>query len=298
MTQKFSKLLPIISLVTLVLTLIALAVMGFFAYRYLPAFSAEAEPAFAAGNAAEVNVMSDAAIATQEANSNNRPQPAPTARSVAEVDVVADEESADGHAHDADEGDGEAGDGEEVSAEASDPTTTQASEKVSVNPVTKVINPPFTIYKNNLLKGWENRSWDANVNFNGFPAYDGLTAMTINFADKDGAVYLFSPEPISTANHNVLRFWINGGQIGGQQMSVALVDENEHILEAVPIRPPYPNNWRQVDIPLEQLGSPAAIHGIVWQDTFGQAQQVFFVDEVALFDEPLIGIFEDSEVNG
>ena len=160
------------------------------------------------------------------------------------------------------------------------------------------INAPYTIYKNTLTKGWENRSWDTNVNFSGFPAYDGLTAIVVHFAAPDGAVYLYTPEPIKASDYNVLRFWINGGTAGGQQIEIALIDENENVLPAIPLTPPYPNNWRQVDILIEDLGSPASIHGIVVRETLGEAQPVFFIDEMSFVDDPLAGQFEETQING
>ncbi len=160
------------------------------------------------------------------------------------------------------------------------------------------INAPYTIYKNTLTNGWEDRSWDTNVNFAGFPAYDGLTAIVVHFAAPDGAMYLYTPEAINATDYNVLRFWINGGTAGGQQVEVALVDGNENVLAALPLTPPYPNNWRQVDISLEDLGSPDAIKGVVFRDTLGEAQSVFYIDEMSFVDDPLAGKFEETTING
>lgn len=162
----------------------------------------------------------------------------------------------------------------------------------------RAINAPYTIYKNTLSRGWEDRSAGANVNYAGFPAYDGLTAMTIHLAAPDAIAYVHAPEPISTEGYNVLRFFINGGTAGNQQMSVALLDGNENVLKSVPLTPPYPNNWRQIDLMLEDLGNPETIRGVQWRDTKGEAQPVFFVDEVALVDDPLAGQFGDNEING
>ena len=133
----------------------------------------------------------------------------------------------------------------------------------------RTINAPYTIYKNTLTRGWENRTFDGNVNFNGFPAYDGLTAMTMSFSAEDGAIYLYTPTPIDVEPYNVLRFFVNGGSAGSQQIAVALVDENEEVLTQVPLTPPYPNNWRQIDISLEELGNPSAIHGVQFVDIMG-----------------------------
>ena len=162
----------------------------------------------------------------------------------------------------------------------------------------RVINAPYTIYKNTLARGWENRSFDGSVNFNGFPAYDGLTAMNMSFSAADGGIYLYSPTAINVESYNVLRFFINGGSTGGQQIAVALIDENERVLQRVPLTPPYPNNWRQVDITLEELGDPTAIHGLQFIDLFGDAQPIFFVDELAFVDDPLSGTFGSNEING
>jgi hypothetical protein len=162
----------------------------------------------------------------------------------------------------------------------------------------RAINAPYTIYKNTLSRGWEDRSMNANVNYSGFPAYDGLTAMTVHLAAADATAYVYAPEPISTEGYNVLRFFVNGGTAGNQQITIALVDGNEVVLESVPLTPPYPNNWRQIDIMLEDLGNPETIRGVQWRDSLGKAQPVFFIDEVALVDDPLAAQFGDNEING
>ncbi len=184
---------------------------------------------------------------------------------------------------------------EEAMETGSEDTATEETVEVSQP---RAINAPYTIYKNTLSRGWEDRSSDANVNYSGFPAYDGLTAMTIHLAAADAMAYVYAPEPISTEGYNVLRFFVNGGTAGNQQMAVALVDGNEVVLDSVPLTPPYPNNWRQIDIMLEDLGDPATIRGVQWRDTLGEAQPVFFVDEVALVDDPLAGQFGNNEING
>lgn len=176
-------------------------------------------------------------------------------------------------------------------SEVAETAVTQLS---SANDTARGISTPLTIYKNDLSNGWENRSQNANVNFSGFPAYDGQTAMIMDFAAGGGTVYLHALQPIELSGHNILRFWIHGGVTGGQQIAVGLVGENDQILKTIAIAPPYPNDWRQVDLLLTDLEAPTQIHGVVWQDTSGGPQPVFYVDEVALVDEPLGGMYAES----
>lgn len=182
----------------------------------------------------------------------------------------------------------------ELSEDATDADLAAALQAAAARP----INAPYTIYKNALAKGWEDLSIGANVNFSGFPAYDGQTAIITNFSTDNGSVYLHSPEPILTENYNLVRFWINGGVAGGQQLSLALVDENNNALKNVPIRPPYANNWRQIDILIEDLGDPRAIRGLIVQDELGEAQPPFYIDELALVDDPLAGLISNQEPDG
>lgn len=174
-------------------------------------------------------------------------------------------------------------------------------ESVSVNPQTtdsRPLNAPYTIYKNALAKGWEDASVGANVNFKGFPAYDGQTAIIANIKSGGGAVYLKAPQPIQVKNHNLIRFWISGGVTGGQQLSLSLVNEQEVALKSIAIRSPYANNWRQIDILIEELGAPTAIRGIIIKDALGEAQPPFYIDELAFVDDPLAALINNTDPDG
>lgn len=259
-----------------------------------PAIAEQADGSEAsAGRVGSVQANLDSSQAEAEIDASDEGEVTEDNIVVVSGEMSEDDEKMVEESAEADTAETEAEDVVEESAETADEDAEAADDNKP-----RVINAPYTIYKNTLSKGWENRSWDANVNFSGFPAYDGLTAMTINYAQADGSVYLYSPEAISTDTYNVLRFWINGGTAGGQQVKVAVVDGDENVLEAIPLTPPYPNNWRQIDILLEDLGNPEAIRGVMWQDGLGEPQPVFFVDEVALVDDPLAGIYTDTEING
>lgn len=163
----------------------------------------------------------------------------------------------------------------------------EAVDQLTTESVANNINAPITIYKNTLANGWENRSREANINFSGFPAYDGQTAMIIDFSAQGGVVDLRSPQPLDLSGHNLLRFWIHGGVTGGQQLAVGLVGEDGQIGNTVAINPPYPNDWRQVDILLADLETGEPVYGVAWQNTSNGPQPVFYVDEVAFVDELL-----------
>jgi hypothetical protein len=61
---------------------------------------------------------------------------------------------------------------------------------------------------------------------------------------------------------------------------------------------PSANTWQMVDIPLANLGSPAIISDITWQDTSGGSQPTFYIDDISLIEgEPSSGSGPALSVN-
>ncbi|MGB1250922.1 MAG: glycoside hydrolase family 44 protein [Candidatus Promineifilaceae bacterium] len=300
--NQFTKYLPVVSLVALVIAFVLLITSLLVAQSIRGSVEAAADPGqsiTALNDGEDVSAEQVAAIETANVQVALFAQATETVRAieaVAQTDEVALAQM--------------------VSAETPPPTSeavvreakrleivpsaeeTDAAAEGIADESPAVMNTPYAIYKNTLTRGWENRTFDGNVNFNGFPAYDGLTSMTMGFAQADGAIYLYTPNEINVSTYRAIRFFINGGAAGGQKIAVALVDENDAVLQHVPLTPPSANNWQQVDINLEELGNPTAIRGVQFVDLLGDAQPLFFIDELALVDDPLQGALDTREANG
>ena len=140
------------------------------------------------------------------------------------------------------------------------------------------------IYRDGLANRWDDWSWASTIQFEASnPVKEGTAAMAVTYNQGWAGFYLHSDDAINTANYDALRFWLHGGQSGGQQLRIVLADQDNKLLEdsAVSISA-QAETWRLVEIPLSELGNPSAIHGIVWQEATGEGQTLFYLDGVGL----------------
>lgn len=138
------------------------------------------------------------------------------------------------------------------------------------------------VYDDALASGWVDWSWNTGVNFqNASPVHTGNHSLAITYNAAWAGLYLHVNSTLNGHAFTALRFWIHGGASGGQGLEVVLYDANNQAGPAVSITP-LANAWSQIDVPLSALGSPAAISGIVWQDTTGGAQSTFYLDDITL----------------
>lgn len=141
------------------------------------------------------------------------------------------------------------------------------------------------IYTDGLAEDWQEWSWGVTSQpASAQPVHDGQAAIGVTYDAGWGAFYLHSNTLIAGDQYDLLRFWIHGGSTGGQQMRVLLADEGTTFLAESKEVTAQADSWTLVEINLTELGAPRQISGIVWQDTTGDAQPTFYVDDLALVD--------------
>ena len=61
-------------------------------------------------------------------------------------------------------------------------------------------------------------------------------------------------QPPKIIHYDTLRFWIHGGDTGGQQLRVMLADADDNLIDTVTVPvTPQAGTWSQVDVPLSAL---------------------------------------------
>jgi hypothetical protein len=135
------------------------------------------------------------------------------------------------------------------------------------------------IYADALQNGWvDYGSWDTAVNYsNASPVHGGAASISVEFNAAWAGLYLHA-NAVSTSGYETLRFSIHGGSSGTRHLRVVAngADTDVYALTTVA------NTWTQFDVPLSALGSPAALTDLFWQDTTGNAQAVFYLDDIQL----------------
>ncbi|MEM7127644.1 MAG: glycoside hydrolase family 44 protein [Chloroflexota bacterium] len=138
------------------------------------------------------------------------------------------------------------------------------------------------VFDDTLAQEWQNWSWDTTIDFvNDEPVEQGMASIAVTFDKNWGALWLSSSQILNSNEYDTLRFWIHGGEQGGQLTRVSLADGNQMLLDESVEVVARANTWQQVDIQLTDLNASDEISGIVWQESLGNSQPAFFLDRVS-----------------
>jgi len=156
------------------------------------------------------------------------------------------------------------------------------------------------IYTDELAPSWHNWSW-ASVNLvAAAPVHSGQRSIRVEYGPWEG-LYLHHPQ-FSTRGYTHLRFFIHGGEAGGQLISLyATLLSGDQVVDGprVPLPQPQAGAWNEVRIPLEDLGAAdGAITGLIWQDASGSSQPALYLDEIALIgsEDPNGPVLSEAQV--
>ena len=140
----------------------------------------------------------------------------------------------------------------------------------------------IAVYADNLASGWDNWSWDTNLDFsNTSPVHNGSYSLAVTYTQAWAGLYLHA-NALDLSTCDTLRFWLHGGSAGNQNISVSLnYNGSSYDVTATA------NTWQQVSIPLSTLGSPSSVSDLVFQENAGGAQPTFYLDDVAFVNSGL-----------
>ncbi len=135
----------------------------------------------------------------------------------------------------------------------------------------------LTIYGDSLAGGWEDWSWNTTVDFaNASPVHAGSNSIAVTFNAAWAGLYLHASPAIDVSGYGHLSFWIHGGAGNGRSLRLVV---NGSASAAVTAQS---GTWAQAVVSLSDVGSPASISDLYWQDTTGGSQPVFYLDDIVL----------------
>ncbi|AGP39841.1 hypothetical protein SCE1572_38325 [Sorangium cellulosum So0157-2] len=152
------------------------------------------------------------------------------------------------------------------------------------------------VYDDALARSWgEGESWRTTLNmaatYPGQDPDDDAKCIGVTFTAGLGGGVLTTPVPIDARRYDTLRFWINGGTTGGQQLNFYVRNGAGEAGRSVRVNPVPANWWTRIDIPITALGSPTRITSLVWREISGASQPTFYLDRIAFvrdgYPEPL-----------
>lgn len=148
---------------------------------------------------------------------------------------------------------------------------------VAAAPIAAAAAADLPIYIDSLSAGWADWSWSATRNLaNASPVHGAPSSLAVTVTAAWGALYLHADTAIALTGYSQLRFWVNGGNAGGQQL--VLVMNNG--AQSFPFTAPA-NTWTQVSVPLSAT-SPTSLTDLYWQDAANSAQPTFYLDDIVL----------------
>ena len=138
------------------------------------------------------------------------------------------------------------------------------------------------IYADALAGSWTGAwSWNSAIDLqNTSPVHAGNRSIVVTYTVGWGGLYLHSNTSLSGPDYTALRFWIRGTGTG-EHLNVTIYDTPSHNGPLVPVTATV-GTWTPITIPLSGLGNPNSISGIVWQDSTGNPQPPFYLDDITL----------------
>jgi len=137
-----------------------------------------------------------------------------------------------------------------------------------------------SIYTDNFAGGWADRSWSTTRNFaNGSPVHGGTKSISVRFDAGWAGLSLHADPAIDLSGYGLeLRFWVYGNTTGNQSIQLIVNNAGCVAMHVATVT----NKWTEVRIPFSELGSPAALSDLIWQDTTNNSQSVFYLDDITV----------------
>jgi hypothetical protein len=160
----------------------------------------------------------------------------------------------------------------------------QQEEEQLINAPEYVPSPAdIPVFRDQLADGWSSWSWGSTINMeNTAPIHSGSKSISVQHTEAWSALYLHIDNAIQTEGFTEIRFWLNGGPQGGQKIAVKAIDDSNGNWDPMVTITAKANTWIQVTVPLEKVGSPETIGGLIWQEYSGKTQPVYYVDDITL----------------
>ncbi|RMG62027.1 MAG: hypothetical protein D6709_13090, partial [Chloroflexi bacterium] len=143
------------------------------------------------------------------------------------------------------------------------------------------------VYADQLAPGWENWSWESEINFDNAKPALGRRSIAVRYTQGYAGLSLRSPVTLNAQDYGTLILWVHGGEQGERPLRLFLQQEDiggdsRAVLFEAPA-----GIWTPITVPLSYFGDLTTIKRINLQDASGEKQAPFYVDSVQLVREVL-----------
>ncbi len=147
----------------------------------------------------------------------------------------------------------------------------------------------LTVYDDDLRGGWLDYSWAQHDLFSSSQVHSGAFAVAFE-PDAWEAFYPHRPAGVDTTQYESIRFWVHGGDTGGQLVHVIFVAgqsalANVNLDDHLPGGTLPPDTWVEVEMGFDDLGiSGTAFDGIYFQGWTGGDQPTVYLDDIVIVE--------------
>jgi pantoate kinase len=169
------------------------------------------------------------------------------------------------------------------------PASGQAQPQARAPAATGALPAELTVYGDALAAGWENWSWNTQVNFaNAQPAL-GRRSVAVSYGEPFAGFSLRAPAPIDAQRYSGIVFWVHGGESGERALRFYIQQSDSGGESRVAQFEAPAGTWTPITIALSSLGNLQTIKRLTIQDNSGERQPTFYVDNIRLVSGPLEG---------
>jgi len=152
---------------------------------------------------------------------------------------------------------------------------------------------PLVIYSDGLDPSWADWSWNTTINWQDTTdPHSGKYDVAFTFYNPWDGLSVHSDDPIDTTPYDLVQFWINGGEKGGQQLWLYVEYPGGGSSPPVDLAPYIAghsiaaNTWSEVEVPLSVLGAQnTQIDRLDFFNDTGDTQPTMYLDDLSLFDD-------------
>jgi hypothetical protein len=138
----------------------------------------------------------------------------------------------------------------------------------------------ISVYADSLTAGWQDWSWSVTTNYtNTSPVHAGSASLAVSFTTGWDGFWLQMPGALDLGDRTALRFWIHGGNAGGQSVTVTIDRGSKQCATAVRAVTAQGGSWTMVEIPLGGVDGTENTKIQFFNNT-DHAQPTFYLDDI------------------
>ncbi|MFN8445552.1 MAG: glycoside hydrolase family 44 protein [Caldilineaceae bacterium] len=145
-----------------------------------------------------------------------------------------------------------------------------------------VVDADFTVFGDTLTTNWQDWSWQTTHSFDATsPTHTGTHSISVHHDAAWTGFSLRAPDQIETSGYEAIEFWIYGAAGGTQIVFYTQANDGGDASTQVAVSAPA-GSWTKNHILLSDLGNPATIARLNWQEASGAAQATYYLDDIRL----------------